>query len=251
VTPFQVHASGTPNGTPIVLLHGFLSDHRMWRTVCAAHPEWCSLGLDLPGHGDAARARCTGSQLTATLAQWIATLDALPVLVGYSMGGRVLRQLLVNHPVAHRGALLIGTHAGYSPAEGLRRQKADDQLAHDLEQYGVVPFVERWEQLPVFAGQPPSDGQRALRLDQNAEGLAASLRSFGSGTCSAGGERKSTGPIQLIFGDRLGADAVHAKRLARDWPDAQRVPIEGVGHNPVLECPERVGELIASAAAGA
>jgi 2-succinyl-6-hydroxy-2,4-cyclohexadiene-1-carboxylate synthase len=156
----------------------------------------------------------------------------------------------MNHRLTHRGALLIGTHAGFSGAQGLRRQDADEHLAQDLERNGIAAFVERWEQLPVFAGQPPSDDQRALRLDQDVEGLASSLRRFGSGTCSAGGTRQAAGPIQLIYGDRLAADAVQADRLAHDWPDAQQVAVAKAGHNPVLECPEHVGDLIASAGAG-
>jgi 2-succinyl-6-hydroxy-2,4-cyclohexadiene-1-carboxylate synthase len=247
VTPFTVHPSGAPTGLPVVFLHGFLSDHRMWAALIAARPGLRALAVDLPGHGDAADRRSDWPTLTAALAEWIGTLSAAPLLVGYSLGGRVLRQLLLGHEVAHSGAVLISTHAGFLPAEGAARRRADEDLAQAVERRGIEAFVSHWEGLPVFAGQPPCEQQRSLRLAQDPAGLASSLHSFGSGTCSSGGSARGGAPITLIHGDRLPADTAQAQRLAADWPSARLHRLPGIGHNPVLECPQRIADLIAPA----
>ena len=48
------------------------------------------------------------------------------------------------------------------------------------------------------------------------------------------------GRIVLISGDRLEIDRARAQALASRWPDAELSWLEGCGHNPIIEAPERL-----------
>jgi pimeloyl-ACP methyl ester carboxylesterase len=52
-------------------------------------------------------------------------------------------------------------------------------------------------------------------------------------------------PTLIIWGDRDNALPIsHAKRLVRDLPNAELVILEGAGHVPNSEFPDRVNRLI-------
>ena len=56
----------------LVWLHGLLGNNNEWRVIAAGCPEWPSLAIDLPGHGDSVAVSCRGfddisAQIPATL----------------------------------------------------------------------------------------------------------------------------------------------------------------------------------------
>ncbi len=81
-----------PPRTPLVLLHGFGTDHRSWKPLVDLLPdEFPVLALDLPGHG---RSRhCAASSLGDMAEQILQRLDQAGVsefhLLGHSLGGAV------------------------------------------------------------------------------------------------------------------------------------------------------------------
>ncbi len=75
----------------LVWLHGLLGNNNEWRVIAARCPEWPSLAIDLPGHGDSVAVGCRGfDDISAQIA---ATLQLRNIerywLVGYSLGGRI------------------------------------------------------------------------------------------------------------------------------------------------------------------
>ena len=92
------------NGTPVVLLHGFLEDHSMWDQVASElKPAGCKIiTLDLPGHG---KSRFDGEHCAMTwMAQVVDELLSIlkvenPFVFGHSMGGYVGLELLQIRPV--------------------------------------------------------------------------------------------------------------------------------------------------------
>ena len=75
----------------LVWLHGLLGNNNEWRVIAARCPEWPSLAIDLPGHGDSVAVSCRGfDDISAQIA---ATLQLRNIerywLVGYSLGGRI------------------------------------------------------------------------------------------------------------------------------------------------------------------
>ncbi|HUX71464.1 MAG TPA: alpha/beta fold hydrolase, partial [Cellulomonadaceae bacterium] len=115
---------------PLVLLHGFPVDSRMWTEVAALLPGGRDvLAIDLPGLGDSAAGTVVADRLgeagvastsapaleTSADAVWL-TLQRRGVeraiVVGLSMGGYVAMAILDRHPGLVRGLALLDTRSG-------------------------------------------------------------------------------------------------------------------------------------------
>jgi pimeloyl-ACP methyl ester carboxylesterase/O-succinylbenzoate synthase len=197
------NGNGNGNGAmplcrrPVVLLHGFLGDAREWLPLAralasAGHP---CLALDLPGHGrtrpvegaggggggegeDQAYSLPAAAALAREAArQWLSSSSPpsssqRPLLVGYSLGGRVALQALADMANSSSssssssgngasaaadapwaaGFALLSASPGIR-AEDQRRQRAarDDELADTLELGGLPAFVDAWYEGPLWA----------------------------------------------------------------------------------------------------
>jgi 2-succinyl-6-hydroxy-2,4-cyclohexadiene-1-carboxylate synthase len=198
--------------------------------------------VDLPGHGAVPRGTT-----------WEAALDALEahlvgptVLVGYSQGARLALALAARRPERVERLVLESGSPGLRQRHArAQRRRADAELAALLRERGVDQFVDRWEQLPLFAGLRalPAVDREALRMrraSHTAEGLASALEALGQG---AQPELWSALPslrvptLLLSGGNDLKYTRL-ARRMAAELPLAWRVTFRGCGHAPHLECPE-------------
>ena len=84
------------------------------------------------------------------------------------------------------------------------------------------------------------------RLQQSAEGLAASLKQFGAAACPNLWPQLSElqCPILLISGDHDSKYCAIAERMLSDLPRAEWACIPDVGHMPHLEAPEATATTI-------
>jgi pimeloyl-ACP methyl ester carboxylesterase len=106
-----VHTSGS--GRPLLLLHAFPLDHRMW---VGQEPLADQLRLIIPdqrGFGGSRTAGCPTS-LEQLADDAVALLDALhidePAIVcGCSMGGYVAQHVAIRHPTRVRSLILVDT----------------------------------------------------------------------------------------------------------------------------------------------
>lgn len=165
-------------------------------------------------------------------------------MVGYSLGARVGLGLVAMGFVPR--AILIGVNPGLaSEGERAERRAGDARWAAMLREQGIEAFGDAWEAQALFASQARADAgrraaRRAARRGLDAEGLARSLETMGLAEMpdyrGVVDER-----VRLIVG---GDDAKYLA-IARGLPAALTV-IEGSGHDPTLEQPERLREAIAA-----
>ena len=108
-------------------------------------------------------------------------------LVGYSMGGRVALEALCRYGADLQATDVILESAGLGPAEETARAAfatRADTWARELHAEGVPAFMDRWEQLPLFASQRamPDEARarmREERLRRTAPDLAGELVNLG------------------------------------------------------------------------
>lgn len=238
-----------------MLLHGFTQTGACWEplsTMLRRHSR--VLCPDMAGHGEAGSLHLgmweSADHLAETTSAEHVRAGVPPVLVGYSLGGRLALHAALCHP-EHVGAMvLIGATPGIDdPAERARRRESDEELAERIRSGGVSAFLDEWLAMPMFAGVPPENSHRAERETNTATGLAASLRLAGAGAQSSLWGR--LGEIRCRVLAITGAnDAKFSAIAERMIPllggPAEHVTVTDTGHAAHLERPEQTAELIES-----
>ena len=239
------------HGPRLVFVHGFTQTGRSWLPVASQFTNDYEVVLvDAPGHGQSGHADAS----LAAGADLLAETCGPATYVGYSMGGRLCLQLALTHPELVQSLVLIGATAGIEDDnERAQRRTADEALAFDIVRVGVEAFLRTWLALPLFASLSDEAAGLSDRLENTAEGLAASLRNAGTGTQSPMWHQLSaiTAPTLVLAGASDAKFTELGKRLvASIGPNATFETIAGAGHSAHLEQPAAVSAAIRTALIG-
>jgi 2-succinyl-6-hydroxy-2,4-cyclohexadiene-1-carboxylate synthase len=204
--------------------------------------------VDLPGHG---RHAGQDDPERFTLAAVFDELDQVTApgpcpLVGYSMGGRLALAYAAQRPGRVTRLVLESASPGLrTDEERAARRGADDALAERIEREGIQAFVAQWEALPLFESQqalPPAvrEAQRARRLLNAPNSLAAALRGLGTGALPSLWESLAALeiPVLLLSGGLDRKFTALAEEMALALPDARLATVDGAGHTVHLERPD-------------
>jgi abhydrolase domain-containing protein 6 len=249
--PFLVHGWGLP----VVLVHGFGADKESWLLFARAFraPGRCVLIPDLPGFGAAGEIppeRASAKHQARALAGLLDHLGyARAHLVGNSMGGGIVLRFAHDYPARASSLTLIDS-------VGPLVDKSEMNLAMDR---GENPLLlegpddfDRFTRF-VLEKQPPPlprpvrryiAEERFARRDAHAllfrgwiqpsagEGVPEDLESIAT-------------PAFVIHGlkDRV-IDVSTAKALAQRLPNAHLELMDGIGHAPQMEAPNRVAAMV-------
>src|SRR5207248_7684483 len=119
------------SGRPLVLLHAFPLDRRMWRPQLDGLSSAARvIAVDLPvfGHSTPGHERLTVDHAAATLADFLSALKIdRAVLGGLSMGGYVALAFARRHPERLAGLVLADTRAEADDPAG--KVARDDMIA--------------------------------------------------------------------------------------------------------------------------
>lgn len=236
------------NGPAVVLLHGFPLNRRMWQPQLTAlagagyrviAPDLRGFGESAPGDGPWTMERFADDV--------VALLDRLGILraavVGMSMGGYVLLNLLERHPSRVAAAGFLFTRAGADDAAGKERRS---QLAAEVEAGRPQVVTTLFAEL-LFAPRTPQQ-RPALVAEVAAMMQSASLPGLAGGL-RAIRDRKDYTPFlgrfvrpALVLGaehDRA-VPAEAGRQLAAALPAATFHLIADAGHLANLERAEAV-----------
>ena len=251
----QWHEQGNET---LVLCHGFTGSTKTWYPVVEQLPQHIRvIAVDLIGHGQSAAPQdsCHYSmeaqvELLKVLFKEL-QLDTF-TLVGYSMGGRVALSYAVQYPEHIEQLILESASPGLSNVEERNvRKQSDDALAEKIMQNGVPSFVEKWENIPLFASQKrlSEDVQKQIRnerLGQSAIGLANSLRGMGTGVMPALWDKLATlvVPVTLITGALDEKFIMLNNKMVNLLPNAKHMIIPEVGHAIHVENPIKFATIV-------
>lgn len=253
---------------PFVLLHGFAQTPASWDEVAGA--------LQAAGHRtfvpdlfawlgeegcDGASPVCAGQEGAAPLAaacdrvarvvRQVAEVEGAPVVVGYSMGGRLAAETLVRHPdLPLAGVVLESAGLGLAD-EDTRATMAqrNEAWAARLRAEGVDTFMDWWETLPLFASQQalPASARAAVRAQRTAHSAEALARSFEAwGAQHQALEGKTLAALRALSERGISACYLAGSLDAKYAAVAERVRAVGLsarvipdaGHNIHLERPQ-------------
>jgi pimeloyl-ACP methyl ester carboxylesterase len=234
-------------GPPLVLLHAFPFDRRMWRdTAAALAGEREVISVDLRGFGESPPA--AGPFTIADLADDVAgLLDALGLaraaVAGLSMGGYVALAFAARHAGRLAALILADTKAGPDTPEA--RQARDEAVAL-VEKEGVGVYLDK--QLPRLLAPSASPALRAHARglgDQRPEAVIAGLVALRDRPDRRGELPRIACPTLVIVGaDDAVTPPAEARAMAAAIPGARLVEIPGAGHLANLEAPAAFDEAV-------
>lgn len=241
---------------PLVALHGFLGCAGDFDTLFAAvggARPCCA--VELPGHGAQPPPPEVDplGDLASRIAETIEPLGDVDYL-GYSMGGRMLYQLLGDPRLGRwRHLVLVSAHPGLaSDAERADRVLADDWIAQRLETGSpddFEAFLDDWYAKPLFGRIREADGyaaMRARRREADPAGLALALRRLGAGRFKRRLEalRGAGDRVLLIAGAKDAKYAALNAEVADAVRGVRAVTIEGAAHAPHVEQPAAFADVV-------
>lgn len=267
-------AGSSPEAVRLVLvcLHGFAQRGGSWRAVATrlAQRGWEVVAPDLPaladGAGDPFDAVCAGA--ASLVRDVFRRTGRRPVLIGYSMGGRIALEAAIRAQRLRDGADgflpisgLVLESAGLGPANDREREelrRRNEGWAARVRDEGVEAFMDWWEALPLFASQRslPDDARAALRagrLGNDPATLALELSGWGQHhqagradalACLDGFAARGVASAYLAGAlDRKYRAIAEEVRAASSATTVRVFP--SVGHNIHLEDPEGYARVLA------
>jgi pyruvate dehydrogenase E2 component (dihydrolipoamide acetyltransferase) len=240
---------GEGDGTPVVLIHGFGSDHAAWLFNHEALAEGRVVyALDLPGHGGSEKAVKDGSVAGLATAV-VAFLDAVEVkkahLVGHSLGGAIIAHIAATHPDRVASLSLVAP-AGIA---GTINQGFIDGFLQESRARKLRPVIELLVADPsMVTADMVEDVLKFKRLDGATEALTAiAAANFSGGKQSASLRDALAGakvPVQVIVGE---SDQILPASGADGLPASVTVHrLAAVGHLPHMEKSAEVNRLVAA-----
>jgi len=248
-----MHVVDGGQGTPLVLLHAFPVDSRMWdpvRGVLAEAarvitPDQRGMGRSpLPAGGDE-------PSMDAVAADLLATLDGLglerAVLGGCSMGGYAAMAVLRRAPHRVSGLILVDTRPDADDAD---RRAGRLAMAERVERDGTQWLADTVLPGLLAAGTPEVRPElvawlRGLITSQPAAGVAWAQRAMAARPDSTDVLQSFDGPALLMVGER---DALSppdlSRRMAALLAVGELVELPGCGHLSPLEAPDEVAATI-------
>ncbi len=222
--------TGNPLGPPLIFLHGFLGCKEDWLEVLPFFEEhYRCITLDLPGHG---AAPYSGEILEVVGGMLARFTSPKPIVIGYSMGGRIALQL----SRYARAMVILSAHPGLkTDEEKLAQKKIEDTWCEKLNTLPLEAFLKEWYAQPLFHSSRLS--QR--RLKQDPASLAKVMQQMGLSRQRYCAE--VTCPSLFLYGEKDGKYRDIYTGLSQGVSVQH---IEEAGHACHLEQPERCAEAI-------
>ena len=240
---FSYEAAGDPALPPLVFLHGIGGAARGWRVQLEAFSRrYRTIAWDMPGYGGSPPlASVSIATLADALQDFLRQIGAKkPILVGHSIGGMIVQQLLVQSPHIPAAVVLAQTSPAFGKPDGdwqkefigarlgpLDRGETMVSLAPSLvrELVGDDPDVRGMELARDCMAAVPEATYRATMLALLGFDQRSALKNIAVPTLVLSGSKDKNAPAPMMA------------KMASYIPSATYVELEGVGHLVNLERP--------------
>jgi pimeloyl-ACP methyl ester carboxylesterase len=235
------------SGPPVVLLHGFFGDHRVWRRQFELADHYTVVAWDAPGCGVSSSPQPTFqmAEYADLLAAFIRALGLVqPNLVGNSFGGTLALEVAIRHPELARSVVVVDGYAGWSGS--FSPEVVAQRLAGCLPdlQLPADQVAEKW--LPGFvtasAVQAVKDDLSSIIVDFRPDGMRPMIRALAEADLRAGLPRVDIPTLLIWGGQDVRSPLFVAEDLQAQIAGSRLVVIDGVGHLSQAEAPERFND---------
>ena len=227
---------GDPKKPLLVFLHGFLGSSLDFMPVIekCQHDFFC-VALDLPGHG----ASPYTPDILHTVKNTIEAFDKKPILVGYSMGGRLAFSL--EKKMNLQAFIGISAHTGLpSLSDKLKRKEGDLLIQKQLLELSSKEFLSLWYKQPIFSSLKKDPKKLSSLLEKrrykNKEELSLVLEKMSLAKQPL--YKAFSCPSFFLYGE----EDEKYKDLYKDLPSKKGIP--AASHALLEESPEKVAQEI-------
>ena len=240
---FSYEAAGDPASPPLVFLHGIGGAARSWRgQLDFFEDRYRVIAWDMPGYGGSTPLSTVSiAALADAFRDFLRQIDASkPILVGHSIGGMIVQQLLAKGSSIARAVVLAQTSPAFGKADG------DWQKEFIAARLGPLDRGETMISLaPMLVRELVGDDPDPAGIDLARECMAAVPASTYRATILAllGFDQRSAlkniaVPTLVLSGSKdRNAPAPMMAKMASYIPSASYVELEGAGHLVNLERP--------------
>ena len=232
------------DGPPLLLLHGGISDSRVWRDQLEdLSDEFTVVAWDAPGCGQSSDPPETFRlpEYADCLAGFIDVLGLeRPHVLGHSFGGGLALELYRRHAGIPMSLVLAGAYAGW--AGSLAPEEVEERLQLALCMADQLPTRIESESISGFVSKaiPPEriDEVKAIISEVHALGTRVTAHAFAEADLRDVLPRIAV-PTLLLYGDadeRAPLDVAEA--LHASIPTSTLVTMPGLGHESYLESPQ-------------
>jgi proline iminopeptidase len=265
----RLHFEEVGQGTPILFVHEFASDHRGWEPQlrefgklyrCIAYSARGYAPSDVPADQNAYSYR-------HVMRDAVAVLDHLKIdkahLVGLSMGGYTCLQVALNHPARVRSMTLAGTGSGSERWYTDEFHKTSRALADQFECGGSAAVAQTYglspSRIPFEIKDPRGfNAFQAMLAERDAQGSANTARGYMGARPSLydfeDGLRSLAVPALIVVGDEDERCIEPSVFLKQTLPASGLVVLPKTGHVVNLEEPDlfnqALGDFLGRVAAG-
>lgn len=235
----ELHAVdlGDPTAPSVLLVHPINLSSPAWYAVAEAlAPQWHVIALDLRGHG---RSHANGPfGVDAWRADCLAVLDHLGVesfhVAGGSLGGTISATLAAYHPDRVRSLMTFGSAA----RSGVQR----DTVRRMLDELGVAGmFRKAFTEFTFGPATSTEIVEYALTIaNPNSEPVVRAVWEATQGTDVREAVSAVRCPASVLTGEFDTTCPPERGRELAELTGASFELMEGLGHIPMLEDPERV-----------
>jgi len=232
----------------VLLLHGINGNATSWLPqLKALAPQLRMIAWDAPGYGCSEPAVDSIAGMARAALEFAAAIGTGPLaVVGHSMGGLVAMQMAIQQPSMVSRLVLSCTHPGHgqtgSTAPGTRYAKRLEELKH-------LPSASYGERRA--AGMLPPDTApeifraiAAIAAESRLAGVTASAHAVQTANLRAELKWITAPALVITCGlDRVTPLAL-SKPLLEQLPDVRHHRLQGLGHAPYYEDPERFNDAI-------
>ncbi len=233
----------------LIMFHGFMGSGQSFDPLIQLLNPFCNpVTIDLIGHGRTGGPenpiRYSVEKQIFDIRSILDRIKLSPLIIyGYSMGGRLVLNLLSEISNYFHGVILESTTCGIkNPDERKKRAGIDENRVREIEK-NFAAFLDKWMTLPLFSNINRSsfalENYNKVMRSQNPLLLAASLRGFGTGNMESVCNRLSSidHRVLLIAGNKDSKFVRIHRKMDQLLPDSNSIEIDEAGHRVHLDQP--------------
>jgi pimeloyl-ACP methyl ester carboxylesterase len=232
-------------GNPLVLIHGYPLEHTIWdQTARLLENDFELILPDVRGFGGS-----TALSTTYSMADMAEELSAMlghlkiekAAFAGHSMGGYIALEFAKKFPGRVSGMALVSSQI---VADSEERKQGRYKTAVEVDRTGVGIVADAMTD-KLSPNQSVRDVVRPMIKRQSKSGVMGALKAMAEREDSTALFSTFKFPVVVLHGEADELIPVERAREAKAvLPQANLLELQGVGHMPMMEAPEKTAEAL-------